>query len=393
MVIASALGTTTADAGSRAPAHRAVQPKHARAQRPHHPRRGAAHRRHRRAHRVTTAHVASAGAPLVFGIYPGGPAGTLGPAEAPRPEDPAKRLAALEALRPAGIPLVLHLYAGFGGPTSSAVQQVGAQITQYTAAGFGVELVLCYRPGDGGSPSAVTGFVKYVRDTVRGFAGNPRFVSLQVTNEANLTGAPNASDGYYAGAADALAQGVIAAHDEIRRDGASQIRVGFNWAYATGANATSFWSGLAARGGSALAAALDWVGLDVYPGTWGPPMSGGLAAGTTSETTAALGALRNHMSAIGVAGSVPIHVSENGYPTGPGRTDAMQVTAVRAAVTAVEQARVVDNVSDYRLFDLRDGYTGGGSFETQYGLMTDDYTPKPAFAEYRQLIATLGAGG
>jgi hypothetical protein len=30
------------------------------------------------------------------------------------------------------------------------------------------------------------------------------------------------------------------------------------------------------------------------------------------------------------------------------------------------------------------------SFESQYGLMRDDYTPKPAFATYRSLISRLG---
>ena len=40
--------------------------------------------------------------PLVFGIYPGGAAGTVGPAGQLQPEDPVKRLAALEQLRPPG---------------------------------------------------------------------------------------------------------------------------------------------------------------------------------------------------------------------------------------------------------------------------------------------------
>ena len=47
-------------------------------------------------------------------------------------------------------------------------------------------------------------------------------------------------------------------------------------------------------------------------------------------------------------------------------------------------------VTGYRWFDLRDADSASPSFESRYGLMRDDYRPKPAFAAYRDLIATLG---
>ena len=62
---------------------------------------------------------------------------------------------------------------------------------------------------------------------------------------------------------------------------------------------------------------------------------------------------------------------------------------MRAAVTAVYRARVTYNVTGYRWFDLRDADSSSPSFESQYGLMRDDYTPKPAFAVYRKLVAEL----
>jgi hypothetical protein len=52
---------------------------------------------------------------LVFGIYPGGTAGTVGPSGPVAPENPGLRMAALEQLRPAGRPFVLHLYASYTG--------------------------------------------------------------------------------------------------------------------------------------------------------------------------------------------------------------------------------------------------------------------------------------
>jgi hypothetical protein len=87
---------------------------------------------------------------------------------------------------------------------------------------------------------------------------------------------------------------------------------------------------------------------------------------------------------------VPIHVSESGYPTGPHRSDGDQATVLQAIVTAVSDARSAYNVTDLRWFDLRDNNSSSTSFEDQYGLMRDDYTPKAAFAVYQSLIAQLG---
>jgi hypothetical protein len=68
----------------------------------------------------------------------------------------------------------------------------------------------------------------------------------------------------------------------------------------------------------------------------------------------------------------------------------MQQTVLRAAVRAASAARAKYGVTDYRWFDLRDADTADPSFESHYGLTRDDYSPKPAFFTYRDLIARLG---
>lgn len=167
--------------------------------------------------------------------------------------------------------------------------------------------------------------------------------------------------------------------------------MGFNWAYATDPAESEFWAYLRHKGGRRFVRSLDWVGFDAYPGTWGPP----LAAGDPSAATADFmdGVLRDlrdkYMPLAGIPARVPLHVSENGYPTGPDRSDATQVAIMRAAVTAVYRARVTYNITGYRWFDLRDADSSSPSFESQYGLMRDDYSPKPAFADYRELVAEL----
>jgi hypothetical protein len=376
-----------------APGARAWQPSHA----ARHGARAAAKHAGDRRHHVPRPMAKRARAsadtppPLVFGIYPGGAAGAVGSAGDVKPEDAQLRLRALETLRGAARPFVLHLYDSYTLPSDAGAvpNPLAEQIAQYTAAGFRIELVLTYRPA---SPDGdVAGFTAFVRARVRQLGPNTWVTHLQVTNEANVGGAPDAADGAYPGAREALVRGTIAAKDEARRGGFGRLRIGFNWAYQTGPAEEAFFSSLRALGGGAFAKAVDWVGLDAYPGTWGPAPSGGdLAAGVRSATLAALRTLREDLLPLARLSTADLHVSESGYPTGPQRTEEIQEAVLRAVVQAVTDARGTYGVTDYRWFDLRDADSANPSFESQYGLTRDDYSPKPAFLAYRELIATLG---
>jgi hypothetical protein len=333
---------------------------------------------------------------LVFGIYPGGAVGTVDPQGATRPEDAERRLRALKQLRGAHDSFVVRLYTPYDGRRveEGIDDEAQRQLRQYTAQGFRVELVLTYRPWDPHRATAVSGYVAFVRRAARQVGRDPRVVSLQVTNEVNVDayGSSDVADGSYPGALDALVRGVVVAKEEARRRSLGQLRVGFNWAYESGARATSFWRDLGRAGGQRFAGAVDWVGLDIYPGTWGPPLSGlDLGRSVRNAIVGALRELRNtHLRNAGIPRSVPLHVAENGYPTGAGRTDAMQAAVATAAIRAVDEVRGKYHVTDYRWFSLRDADSASPRFESQYGLMTDAYSPKPAFWTYRSLVAKLG---
>jgi len=232
----------------------------------------------------------------------------------------------------------------------------------------------------------VAGFVAYVREVVRRFGPDPRVIGLQVTNEVNFTISPDSSDGSYKDAPLALVQGVIAAKDEATRRGFGQLTVGFNWFYRTDPGSErKFWSGLYAAGGERFVHAVDWVGLDTYPGTVFPPAEP--PGGERDGVVAAMADLRQcEMPLAHLGSSVPIHVEENGWPTGPGRSEDHQLQALRDMVSTVNEFRGTFNVSDYRWFDLRDHNTSSANFQHHYGLLRDDYSPKPAFAAYRQLV-------
>ena len=212
-------------------------------------------------------------------------------------------------------------------------------------------------------------------------------VGLQIANEVNFTISPDSSDGAYKNARLALVRGVVAARDEATRLGFGQLTIGFNWFFRTDPRSEdAFWNGLWADGGPAFVRAVDWVGLDVYPGTVFPPVEA--PGGARDGMVAALDDLRTcKMPLAHLGAGVPIHVEENGWPTGPGRSEGYQAAALRTMVGTVDEFRGTYGVTDYRWFDLRDHNTSSDNFQHHYGLLRDDYSPKPAFGVYREVVA------
>jgi hypothetical protein len=326
---------------------------------------------------------------LRFGINPAGEAGALGPRVEPAAEDPRRTLAALARLRGSG-PFFVRLNRFFWSDGAEGVRRFLALSRRYTRRGYLVELQLRYHPrpeqeGD------IDAWVRFVRRVVRRFGPDPGIRSLQVTNEVNfLPIAPDASDSAYEGARAALVRGVVAAHRVVERRGFDQLKIGFNWAYRSDPiSERSFWNELGSRGGEPFVTAVDWVGLDAYPGTVFPPLE--LGDGYRDGMVNAMSVLRDcYLPIAGIPDRIPIKVEENGYPTlEPVRTYAAQVNAMRQMVGAVHDFRGTFNVTDYRWFDLRDHRSSSPNFQHQYGLLRDDYTPKPAFAVYAELVERL----
>ena len=332
------------------------------------------------------------GAPLTFGIYPGGLAGQIGPPAPPKPDDPPAIVRALSDLRgDARRPFNVHLYLEFTGAADQEqrVRQALELIERYGSRGYDVEYVLTYRPRARRGALDVIDWVAFVRSMVRRLGAAPGLAGLQITNEVTNTVSPDASDGAYPGARDALVQGVLAADDEARRSGRPDLAIGFNWFYRLDpATEQGFWTEIGVKGGPAFARAVDWIGLDAYPGTFFPPGGGTSLRGSMINAMAVLRECYAPMAGIGP--EKPMHVIENGWPTGPGRPAATQAAALDEMVRAVHDHRRTYNVTSYNWFDLRDGDSSSQNFGQHYGIMLDDYTPKPAFAVYRGLIEQLG---
>jgi len=329
-------------------------------------------------------------APLRFGIGPLPQAGQAGggPAQAV-PEQPRETAAALARLRKPGRPLVLRLNRFFWSDREAGLRRYLGLARRFARQGNLIELQVRYHPGPD-QVGQLAAWRAHVREVVRRFGAIPNVIALQIANEVNLGFSPDSSDGAYERAPEALVQGVIAAKREARRRHLSRLKIGFNWYWRLDpATERRFWTTLHDLGGSRFARAVDWVGIDAYPGTVFPLVvpEGDLRA-TLAE---ALGSLRNYARIARIPRSTPITVEENGWPTLlPERGYAEQARRLRAMVRAVSDLRGAFNVTDYRWFNLRDADSDSNVLFQHFGLLESDYDPKPAFGAYRQLIRELG---
>jgi hypothetical protein len=154
--------------------------------------------------------------------------------------------------------------------------------------------------------------------------------------------------------------------------------------------ASPFWPMVAELGGPQFAAAVDYAGLDMYPDVFGPRF--GLDQ-LDSAVGWLLGSFREQALPIaGIGPAVPIRICENGWPTGPGRSEAQQADVLETVVRAVHARRDEFNVTHWELFTLRDADSSNSDLFHQFGVLHDDYSPKPAFGRLCQLFAELHGG-
>lgn len=324
--------------------------------------------------------------PLRLGVYPGGLAGQVGrDPVAPKPESEARITAAVERLRPSRGTFTLHYYRAL----RTAAEQVREErlmrrrLERWGALGLQVDYAITYRKHD-----AADEFARFVRGIVRRHGGHPALHSLQITNEVNVFLNPDASDGSFRGAREALVKGVIAADRERRRRGHKHLQLGFNWFYNLGSgNEDGFWSHLRDHGGRPFIRALDWIGLDVYPGSFSPTPAD-LGEGAVQGLRAA----RCYARFAGFPDRVPIHIQELGWGTDlAGRTPARQARNLERMLRALNAQRGTYNLSNVNWFSLRDSNSSAASFQEQWGLMRDDYSPKPAFGALERLVERWSA--
>jgi hypothetical protein len=315
--------------------------------------------------------VASAGAvgarELLFGVYPGGGTGETPSYVKPTDGAVSARLKELAG----GRPFVIHLYTAWAWHGD----WVDAEVDRYSAAGFNVVLTVKYAP-PAGHEGDVAGYEKFVRSIVRRYGAKPN-IAFCIGNEANQDGNPEASDGAYPGAREAVARGVVAASDELTRMGSS-AKVGFNFVIRNPGDDARFLQELTQLGGPAFAPSVDVVGVQVYPGIWYP------GGEPYDDMVAALESARRSVDGVSGLRGRPLEVLETGAPLIDEREQASRLDAlVRATLDNHHRLNVVH----FNWFDLWDADSASDFQFAHYGLLRSDLTEKPAFARYRSFVA------
>src|SRR5699024_5255775 len=91
----------------------------------------------------------------------------------------------------------------------------------------------------------------------------------------------------------------------------------------------------------------------------------------------------------GIGSQVPIRICESGWPTGQGRSEAVQADALEAIVRAVEARSDELNVTHWALFALRDADSSKPDPFHIFGVLHDDYAAKLAFFRIAELVNEL----
>jgi hypothetical protein len=239
-----------------------------------------------------------------------------------------------------------------------------------------LDLVACFHePGDD-----LTGWLAFLRQQVRRHGDH--LAKFQVGEEANHAGP--GGDGGYPAVRRAIVEGVLAVRDEVARLGLP-VQVGCN-STPIFDPAQEFWTGLGKLGGQEFVDALDYAGLDFFPDVFRPISPERL----TEAVTGAVTRFREQsLAAAGIPAATPIHITENGWPTGDGRTYDRQTEVLETVVRTVDGLGEALNVTTYEHFSLRDADSQRDEPTFQFGLVRSDYTPKPAFGTFRDLIAEL----
>ncbi|MER7445208.1 hypothetical protein [Micromonospora avicenniae] len=328
---------------------------------------------------------------MKFGIYPGGRAGTL----CSRPPDRVAIRDLIDGLA-GGAPFVIREYVHFFGDatapdvlTSLGAENELAQLTMpdewYVEGGRELDLVVSYIP----QVADVSGWLVFLDTVIERYGHLTRY--LQVTLEPNFP--LPLIDGSAPGVLDALTLGIPYARAALNRRGLHDVRVGFSVAEPAEwlGGDDGFWRHLSALSYQDFAAHVDYVGLGLYPDAFSPVAPRGAPGDTASLTTHALHHLRGHsLPRAHIPPSTPIHIVENGSPSGAPRSEQAQCDSLSDMLDAVLADAESLNIAQYELFSLRDADSGSTQPTGTLGIVTDTYRPKPALAVYRDVVRAAG---
>lgn len=320
---------------------------------------------------------------LTFGIYPMSVAGTpVGLAVGPQ-DDYGAIQSALQELRGKSKMLLPRNYLIYTGP--EAESRTIEVADRYLHSGLLGDLVIgCLQEPD----IDMHLWLAFVRKVIHRYGAS--LASLQITNEPNLS----FMEGSKPYALQALVEGVVAAKKEAVRI-CPHVKIGFGSVPDGPMALPDFWESLAKLGGKPFVDSVDFVGHNFYVDVFEEPLDIAEIPASVERTLRHL--RETNLKALGIPASIPIRVTENGWPTGKNpfvrleRTYEHQAAVLETVIRTIYKLRLELHITHYELFGLRDADSSKDDLFHQFGIMRDDYTLKPAYDTFKQLIFELGS--
>jgi hypothetical protein len=319
---------------------------------------------------------------LTFGIYPLSVAGTpVGLAVGPQ-DDFNKIQYALESLRENGKKLIPRNYLVYTGPESET--KLYSVADHYYRAGLLGDLTVgCMQ-----EPNLdLDAWLEFLQKIIQKYGKH--LLSLQITNEPNLS----FMEGSKSYVLDVLVEGVKAA----KKEAISQtlpLKIGFGSVPDSPAAIPNFWENLGLHGGRSFVDAVDFVGHNFYVDVFEEPLR---LKDIPLAVEAILRKMREkNLTLAGICDSIPIRITENGWPTGKNpfleyeRTFEQQAKVLEKVIRTIFSLRQEFNITHYELFGLRDADSSKDDLFHQFGILKDDYSPKPGFYTFKKLVQELG---
>ena len=278
----------------------------------------------------------SSGSGLRFGIYLGGVSEAHHEMATGKPNVPEEINRTLDLLQ-GDKHFLVRTYLGFTGTEEDAelaAMPSMPDLARYTWRGRKLDLVLSNWDRRG-NLAQWTEFIENVVGRYGPFIG-----CLQICEEPNLYDYPG--DGRFGYAVDNILAGVNVARQALKQR-AFSASVGFNVVPCSAPN-DGFWRELAQRMDHSFINSLDYVGLNFYPDV-AVPLVGPIA----KEVAEVLTELREGtLKEAGIPVSVPIHICENGWPTGPNRYYTRQAELIDQSIRTVQELRGKLNITHLR---------------------------------------------
>ncbi len=313
---------------------------------------------------------------FIFGIYPGSRVG-IDIAES-KPDNPIRIQQALHELQGDRSSFLVRCYIHYKGK-GDAGNTTPERFAQYAVDGRKLDLVICHQTDE----EPLDGWLACISHAIDAYS--EILGHLQIAEEVSVKDLP--LDGYYGNSLNAMISGVITAKNEIARRGLD-IKVGINATPSFGPDI--FWEEVGDSAPKEFFDSLDYIGLDFFPDVFRslPIEKLEQMAGSVLEE------FRRNASNAGVSPDIPLFITENGWPTGRGRPPEVQADVLARVLHAALVRKDELNIGGYEYFSLRDLASGRPDWTIMhgFGLMDDDYLPKPAFGLYRDLIREYSRG-